>query len=60
MRDRCGCCGGTRLVDAVDNFGRQYRGCASCRILSLAEIEAIVAQGSDRREAEQPKTTVTA
>jgi hypothetical protein len=37
----CGICGGTATIDAVDNFGRPYKGCANCRILSLDEIERI-------------------
>lgn len=29
--ERCSNCGGTEFVDAVDNDGQRYRGCARCR-----------------------------
>ncbi len=27
---RCPSCGGTRWINAVDNFGQPYTGCANC------------------------------
>lgn len=38
MEERCRSCGGRTLVDAIDNFGHAYRGCATCRIVSLATL----------------------
>lgn len=29
---KCASCGGVRFVDAVDNHGKVYRGCANCRV----------------------------
>lgn len=48
-RKRKGCliCGGTETVQAVDNFGKPYVGCAKCRILSLPEIQALL-EGSPK------------
>lgn len=34
----CGICGGFETVEATDNYGKRYVGCAKCRILSAAEI----------------------
>lgn len=34
----CGSCGRSDLVDAIDNYGMAYKGCAHCRIsLSLPD-----------------------
>lgn len=38
----CGVCGGYALVDAIDNHGQPYRGCARCRLMTLEEINAII------------------
>jgi hypothetical protein len=35
-------CGGTKTVEATDNFGNTYRGCAVCRLLTEAEIAALL------------------
>lgn len=35
-------CGGTKTVEATDNFGKKYRGCAVCRLLTEAEIAALI------------------
>lgn len=32
LAERCACCGGSEFVDAVDNHGLPYRGCARCII----------------------------
>ena len=37
-------CGGPAERDCVDNFGKLYKGCSGgCRLLSLAEIDALLA-----------------
>jgi hypothetical protein len=38
--DCCSACGGTELVDAVDNHGQPYRGCARCVIGTAKGSEA--------------------
>lgn len=38
--DRCASCGGSDLVDAIDNHGRPYRGCARCRVLRSPTVSA--------------------
>ena len=40
-KDACIGCGGTRTVDAVDNFGNAYKGCPNCRLKSAKEIAAM-------------------
>ena len=37
-RERCSSCGRSDFVDAVDNLGQSYRGCAHCRIIMFEEI----------------------
>lgn len=32
-REQCGICGRTAMIDAVDNYGNSYRGCARCRVV---------------------------
>jgi hypothetical protein len=32
-RRRCLICGGTKMVEAVDNTGQQYLGCACCVVV---------------------------
>lgn len=46
-RGRCTSCGGTETVDAIDNHGKPYKGCANCRIMSLDEINAILRAGGE-------------
>lgn len=31
--EKCSSCGGRSFIDATDNLGQQYRGCARCRIV---------------------------
>lgn len=38
-RNACLVCGRSDWVDAVDNHGKPYKGCAHCRILSKREID---------------------
>lgn len=40
--ERCGVCGGTRFVKAVDNHGEEYLGCARCVIVMPEDVERIV------------------
>ena len=47
MRGRCASCGGIETVDATDNHGKPYKGCANCRIMSLVEINAILRAGGE-------------
>lgn len=37
MIERCKSCGGSELVNAVDNHGQAYRGCGQCRVLREVE-----------------------
>ena len=36
--DRCPSCGGTEFVEAVDNHGQPYIGCANCTIVLPPEL----------------------
>jgi hypothetical protein len=36
--DKCGVCGGRVFVNAVDNHGNKYRGCARCVIVLPPEL----------------------
>jgi hypothetical protein len=36
--EQCAVCGGRVFVDAIDNHGQPYRGCARCRIVPLVRI----------------------
>lgn len=36
-RERCTICGGTEFVDAIDNLGKRYRGCARCVVKDLRD-----------------------
>ena len=38
--DRCAACGGPADLDAVDNHCHPYKGCRSCRIMTMDEINA--------------------
>ena len=51
-RRRKGCigCGGTRTVDAVDNFGNPYKGCPNCRLKSAKEIAAMCGIAAETEE----------
>lgn len=40
--ERCSVCRRGHLVDCVDNHGEQYRGCAMCRIMTMAEIQELI------------------
>lgn len=31
-REQCAICNGREFVDAIDNYGQRYRGCARCVI----------------------------
>lgn len=31
-RERCTSCGGSTFINAIDNHGQSYRGCAMCRV----------------------------
>ncbi len=44
IRKGCWVCGGTRTINAVDNHGKPYQACATCRIMSLPDIR--LADGS--------------
>lgn len=43
--DHCDC--GRKAVDCIDNFGQPYRGCPTCRIMSLDEINTILVAGGE-------------
>jgi hypothetical protein len=38
----CWCCGGSEFVDAVDNRGEAYKGCARCVIVLPPELRKAV------------------
>lgn len=40
--NRCKTCGDTALIDAVDNHGNTYRGCAKCKVAAVAVKPAVV------------------
>lgn len=42
----CAICGGTEMVEDIDNAGATYRGCARCRVKSKAAIDAMMCPAS--------------
>lgn len=50
--DRCGICGGFRLIRAVDNHGKAYMGCAVCVVRPVDSMPTTTLQAADKAEQE--------
>jgi hypothetical protein len=40
--EHCASCGGTSFVDAIDDQGQSYRGCAHCRVTPVRNLVVAV------------------